>query len=157
MNFKQFQLMSLNKELNKLWKVWVSFIWCIWKHRNMVWFKQGKTDAKEFLLCHNWTTEPGWRTKSLKHISLILIGTNILYSVSKLQTIQFLNQKIWYKIIHYIYFWGSCHSVFFRLSNPCMYVIRYAHVNLYQTSSIDFHSYFRLSSISNNNIWVVCL
>jgi len=40
----------LTKKGNRLWKsLWVSVIWCIWKHRNKALFNQTKIDAEEIL------------------------------------------------------------------------------------------------------------
>ena len=47
-HFEQFNCTWFSKEGNKLWKrVWVSIIWCIWKHRNEIVFNQAKVDASE--------------------------------------------------------------------------------------------------------------
>ncbi len=47
-HFDQFFCLCFNKEGNKLWKsLWISVIWCIWKHRNRVIFNQAKSDADE--------------------------------------------------------------------------------------------------------------
>ena len=47
-HFEQFSCLCLNQEGNRLWKsMWVSVMWCIWKHRNRVLFNQGKVDAEE--------------------------------------------------------------------------------------------------------------
>jgi len=49
-HFEQFSCICLNQEGNRLWKsLWVSVVWCIWKHRNMVIFNQAKVDAEEIL------------------------------------------------------------------------------------------------------------
>jgi len=42
-HFEQFSCLCLNQEGNRLWKsMWVSVVWCIWKHRNRVIFNQGR-------------------------------------------------------------------------------------------------------------------
>ena len=47
-HFEQFSCRCFNKEGNRLWKsLWVSIVWCIWKHRNRVIFNQAKIDAEE--------------------------------------------------------------------------------------------------------------
>lgn len=47
-HFEQFSCLCLNKEGNRLWKsMWVSVVWCIWKHINRVIFNQGKVDAEK--------------------------------------------------------------------------------------------------------------
>lgn len=47
-HFEQFSCICLNQEGNRLWKsLWVSVLWCIWKHRNKVIFNQAKIDAEK--------------------------------------------------------------------------------------------------------------
>jgi len=47
-HFEQFHCTWFSKEGNKSWKdMWVSIIWCIWKHRNEIVFNQAKVDASE--------------------------------------------------------------------------------------------------------------
>ena len=49
-HFEQFFCICFNKEGNSFRKsLWVSMLWCIWKHKNMAIFNQAKIDAEEIL------------------------------------------------------------------------------------------------------------
>jgi len=58
-HLEQFHCTWFSKKGNKLWKgVWVSIIWCIWKHRNGILFNQAKMDTSEIfslVQVQSWT------------------------------------------------------------------------------------------------------
>ena len=68
-NFQHFHLMQLNGKQNKSWKgMWLAIIWEIWKHRNIVIFKQRKVDPKE-IFCMTRVSAWTWMKHKLPNVT----------------------------------------------------------------------------------------